>query len=276
MKQKLIYYIDLPQIKEKFYVVDLLLLLSIAYAFGTASPWMPIYIETLTLIVVVISLTYYLIREKWYVLDWCYIVTVLNTIHLLFYPKNYTMHLIYLCYANGLQVWSVLLLQNALVIHRPDKISNLFLHNLHSLVAYFIRTDTSGTYISLQLSRQVYYDYLVYGIGAYILWCIGFIVVQAILLPNFIKRRKLSTLIDYIKMTTPSIGVYLNKYKELWQNVIFLSWHFGLFLPSTLLSLLSLYSLKFHLLICLVSLYSVIASGAHYYTSVMKDSIQSG
>ena len=275
MKQMLVYYIDLPQVKEKFYVVDLFLLLSIAYAFGTAAPWMPIYIGILTIIVVIISLTYYVIREKWYIFDWCYIVTVLDTVYILFFPRNYKLHLIYLCYANGLQVWSVLLLQNALVIHRPDKISNLFLHNLHSLVAYFIRVDTTGRYISLQLSRQVYYDYLIYGIGAYILWCVGFIIIQAILLSYFIKKKNLLTLIDYIKMTTPSIGTYLNKFSEFNQNVIFLYWHVALFLPSTLLSLLSLYSLKFHMLICLVSLYSVIAAGSHYYTTVMKDSTKS-
>jgi hypothetical protein len=275
MRKQLINYVEFPNVKEMFYIIDLFMLLSIAYAMGTAAPWMPFYIAVLTIIHLIFRVAhYFVIREECYLYDWCYYATILDTVYILFFPRSYKLHLIYLCFSNGLQLWSVLLLKNALVVHRPDRITSLFLHNVHSFVAYFVRIDKTGRYIQLDDFSAVYLDYLYYGFAAYLIWFVGYLVLQNVIFATYIKKYKLSSLVDFIKSINQSAGAFLDKFNGIWKNVVFLSAHFALFIPSTLLSLLSLYSLKFHMLMCLVSLYTVIVAGSKYYTRVMKDSVK--
>lgn len=272
MKDFLTKYVERPYVKERSYITGMVLILAIAYTLGAAKYWMPHVMCAIAIVLLIGRIFhYFVIGEECYLYDWCYYATVIDLVYIMVFPKSYTLYLVFMGFSNGLQVCSVILMKNALVPHRLDKITSLFLHNIYSFMALIIRNDTSGRYIKVELTKQVYIDYLLYTFIAYAGWFIMYLLVQNVIFASYIQKHKLTSLIDYVKSLNAPVGQFLDKFNGIWKNMIFLGGHFTMFVPTTLLSVAALRYLNVHLLVCLISLVKVLYEGGVYYTKAMKD-----
>ena len=128
-------------LKDKIsFVLGVTNLAFVAWSLGAGAAW---FIDVFTVeIVVAIGYRlyrYWLVKQHYYLLDFCYWANMLLLYYIWFDRGNYMLFQALWLFAMGPLAWSIMTFRNSMVFHSSDKVTSVIVHLLPSWLCWTVR-----------------------------------------------------------------------------------------------------------------------------------------